>query len=58
MREATLMRTQVHRATLEGARFSDRGGLILNDAPLFEAEEFSARRPKHRDPPSVSSRTD
>jgi uncharacterized protein YjbI with pentapeptide repeats len=48
LRTATLMRTKVHRTLLENTRFSDRGGLLQNDPALFAAEEFSARRPKHR----------
>jgi len=41
---ATLMRTKVHRALLEGTRIPDPGGLLANEPELFAAEEFSARR--------------
>jgi len=37
---------------LEGTQFSDKGGLLLNDPALFDAEAFSARRPRHRGEPA------
>ncbi|MCY1541644.1 hypothetical protein D9M68_773450 [compost metagenome] len=44
LRDATFMRTRMHRALTPGAQWTQRHGIIENDAPLLEAELWSAGR--------------
>ncbi|HCW19034.1 MAG TPA: hypothetical protein DHL02_14000, partial [Achromobacter sp.] len=44
LRDATFLRTRMHRALTRGARWTQRHGIIENDAPLLEAELWSAAR--------------
>jgi uncharacterized protein YjbI with pentapeptide repeats len=44
LRDATFLRTRMHRALTQGTRWTQRRGIIENDAPLLEAELWSAGR--------------
>jgi uncharacterized protein YjbI with pentapeptide repeats len=43
--DAILQHTSIHRALMEEARFTDRGGLLAGHPDVLAAEAFSARRP-------------
>ncbi|MEB2665886.1 pentapeptide repeat-containing protein [Bordetella parapertussis] len=44
LRGARCLRTQLHRALQDGARWDSRIGVLENDPALYEAELWSARR--------------
>lgn len=45
LRDARFSRTQFHRALLDDARWTSRAGVLDSDAPLMDAERWSAARP-------------
>src|SRR5690606_33095083 len=45
-RGSHFMRTQFHRALTADTRWGDRVGLLEKDPPLFDAEQWSAGRPR------------